>query len=271
MKRYDLLINTADLELLLNKMCEAGLQIYDEKGNRIKRERIKEKAQERGSFWGLTETMITEKCFSLLKKEDIECIYLVKSSPFVMGAISINNQHNDALSKVFRMLTRVIKNNYILSYDRQFYIGPGAFSDWIQKKTTYPFTIIQAKYFDVCMGVPEFIALKAFIEGKKAKIYPVESDLRNASEKIEIGSDFLTCSAYAQLQKYQKKWKQFYTTESDAVFLFFRKKQNGTWLYRILIDIRNCDSQESDGALYIYKELFAFCTEKHYRIIRTHE
>lgn len=133
----------------------------------------------------------------------------------------IAGKEDAVLWKAFSQLKTYIRKNYILAKDKTYYIGPGIYQDWLNKKY----------YFPVLLQYDEFVVDEKNIEKLFDELlkdgYLVKTNyvrLRNI-DVIDLNADsFIVCTKTSNLlSTVVRKKMLYYEYGSECIFAYKRK------------------------------------------------
>lgn len=94
------------------------------------------------------------------------------------GVIGINEEYSTQEMRIFTAIKKYIRQNYKLSKDKSYYIGPGIYSDWLQRKHRLP---VLFEYDEIIVQEQDVEEVFAYIENKGFVIRANNTRLRNIS------------------------------------------------------------------------------------------
>lgn len=258
MKKTEILASEKDYSELIKLICSYGLIVFTPDNTQVFG--LSNTSSVYYAFSSNVANLNSKPFINAQLREVSDYIYVERSSELIQGAIALFGTADSVLGEAFKRLIDYIKKEYILTYNKIIYIGPDLYSTWLLKKVSFPFIIIQAKYFDAYIDAQEIEDLFSFINKKNMNACRVEEDIRVPNALIEIDDSFLIYMQGAHLSMWSKNArdrKKYYTMESEAIFVYTKfDRKRKKYRYRFTVDIRNWgtngDSSVADGFYALY-------------------
>ncbi len=147
----------------------------------------------------------------------------------------LENEDNDELYKLFKLIKNFIKNNFILSKDKSCYIGKNMYEEWQNKKYLFTTLFFYDKFNvneDDIKNVFEYVLNKGFI------IKTNNTRLKNKDIVDWNADSFVICKNEEDLlTKIINKKSIRYDYGSECVFV---QKNNKLKSYEFILDERIC-------------------------------
>ena len=165
------------------------------------------------------------------------CCYYSKYLQSGFFSIDNDNSNNLKPKNAFCLIYKHIKNSFILSQDKSYYIGPDIYRDWINKKLCLP---VHFSYTEVIIDANDTSIEKFFakLQNEGFKVITNNSKLKNM-DKLDINAEsFIIFKDTSKLSKtIIHKNTIRYEKESECVFVTKKKTKNCVQ-YSFVIDDR---------------------------------
>ena len=263
MKKIEVLGNANDYASLVSVIRSCGLTLFNAENKQLSDYDNQESVYYAFSSKSIdgTNTLFENR---ICRKEDY--IYLSVSLDRInIGCVMLYGANDAELKCAFRKIKTYINANYITAYDRIIRIGPGLYSDWMQKKISFPYIVFKARSFAVFLDELEIAELFDYIQKNAWTVRRDPEDIRTPNASVEIDQDFLIHSEGAKLSVYwvRRGRIKHYTIESEAVFVVpDRDKKSGKYRYRFLVDVRNGTENSVSIAAKQFDMLHAYFNDK---------
>lgn len=160
-----------------------------------------------------------------------------KNNSLQNGRISlIKNSDDSYLLEIFKKIYNYIKENYIRSTNKHYYVAPCIYNDWLNYKTVFADLF---KYNDIKKNSKNF-NFENFVRYIKDSGYCIDEngkDIRNNEFNL-LGDGYVIYLKDSMLKQYLCSRKIYYTTNSECIFLYVYHKNDKTVEYHFLLDER---------------------------------
>lgn len=221
-------MNEDDLESILNLLHEKKCFIYNAK--KIKIDEVMAIANEYLKIY----IGFGDDCFIEFSPSYFAGNYLQEA------VFYIRDKENEVLWKIFNDIKKYIRQTYMLSKDKSYYIGPGFYKDWLDKKYCVP-SLFQ--YEEVFVDKNDLKDLFEFLLKSGYRIKTNNVRLRNI-DIIDWQADaFIIYTESSELiTTIIRKTMISYEYGADCIFVFKKPKLKG---YVFQLDKRVSDDVDS--------------------------
>lgn len=203
-------LNDDDLAVILDLLSERGMTFYD------KNKKIVEE------LYAISHdiSIFYMSCNNSSFIEFAPCFYTLKY--LQCASFHIESEEDSELSAAFSLIKKYIRQTYMLSQDKTYYIGPGIYQDWLNRKYYFP---ILLKYQELVVDENDMEAIFNDILSESYIIKTNNVRLRNI-DVIDLSAESFVI--FAESSKISttiiRKSIVRYEYGSDCIFVYRIKK-----------------------------------------------
>lgn len=144
-----------------------------------------------------------------------------------------------AESEAFRKIAKYIKKEYVISSDKQYYIGPGIYNDWLNYKVDcqlmFSYQSIKAD-----KSIFDFDGFRKYMEARGYTVKGDGLDMRRTYDESNI-TGYVIFSDNCLLDTITTARKIFYKPNSQCAFLYLRHPKTAEFVIDVRLLSGSCE------------------------------